>query len=183
MAIDNDTQKKMKLVIAHLQDELRQIRTGRAQPGLVEDLPVDAYGSNTALKGLATISTPDTRSILISPWDQGLVKAVVKAIQDSPLGLNPTADNGQIRLQLPELSTERRDELVKLLHTKAEQARISLRNIREHYLQDIKQSVSAKEASEDDLSAAKKEIQKLLDDYNTEIEQLVNSKTEQIKSI
>ena len=174
---------KMNEVVEHLSGELQQIRTGRAQPSLVENLLVEAYGSMTPLKGVASISTPEPRAILISPWDKGLTKAIEKAIQSSDLGLNPTVTSEQIRLNIPELTAERREELIKVIHTKEEAARVSLRNIREEFLKGIKQDVADKKSSEDELERAKKEAQTVIDAHNKKIEDLVEKKSEQIRTI
>jgi ribosome recycling factor len=178
-----EAEKSMRDAVAHFSDELRQIRTGRAHPGLVEDLPVEAYGSVQPLKGLASVSTPEARVIQISPWDKSIVKAIEKAIQNSKLGLNPTVQGEQIRLRLPDLTAERREELVKMVTTKAEAARVVLRNIRESFLKSIKDDVAAKIASQDALDRGKKEIQSIIDAMNQEIEKLVDAKSTEIRSV
>jgi ribosome recycling factor len=176
-------EKKMNEVVEHLNGELQQIRTGRAQPSLVENLSVEAYGSMTPLKGVASISTPEPRVILISPWDKGLTKAIEKAVQNSDLGLNPTVTGEQVRLNIPELTAERREELIKVINTKAEASRVSLRNIREDFLKQVKQDVADKKSSEDELDRAKKEAQTVIDAHNKSIEELVEKKAEQIRTI
>jgi ribosome recycling factor len=183
MSVNPALEKKMNEVVEHLNGELQQIRTGRAQPSLVENLSVEAYGSMTPLKGVASISTPEPRVILISPWDKGLTKAIEKAVQTSDLGLNPTVTSEQVRLNIPELTAERREELIKVINTKAEAARVSLRNIREDFLKQIKQDVADKKSSEDELDRSKKEAQTVIDAHNKSIEELVEKKSEQIRTI
>jgi ribosome recycling factor len=183
MSANPALEKKMNEVVEHLNGELQQIRTGRAQPSLVENLSVEAYGSMTPLKGVASISTPEPRVILISPWDKGLTKAIEKAVQSSDLGLNPTVTGEQVRLNIPELTAERREELIKMINSKAEAARVSLRNIREDFLKQVKQDVADKKSSEDELDRSKKEAQTVIDAHNKSIEELVEKKAEQIRTI
>lgn len=178
-----ELKKNMEAVLAHFKEELSKVRTGRSNPAMVENLEVLAYGNQTPLKGLASISTPDPRTILISPWDKSIVKDIEKAIIASPLGLNPAVVGTDIRLTLPDLTAERREELAKVVSTKAEDARVSLRNAREDYLSFVKQSVEDDNASEDDVTRAKKEVQAIIDDMNKQIEELAESKTEQIKTL
>lgn len=178
-----EAETKMQAGLAHFKDELRAVRTGRAQPSLVEDLSVEAYGSMQPLKAIASISIPEPRLIQIQPWDKSLTKAIEKAVQQSDLGLNPTATGEVIRLTLPELTAERREELTKLVGAKAEEARIALRNIREEFLKSVKQEVTDGAKSEDDLERAKKEAQQLMDNYNAEIATVVEAKSEQITTI
>lgn len=178
-----DAEKKMQAGMVHFKDELRAVRTGRAQPSLVEDLPVEAYGSMQPLKAIASISIPEPRLIQIQPWDKSLSKAIEKAVQQSDLGLTPTVTGEVIRLALPELTAERREELTKVVNTKAETARIALRNIREEFLKSVKQEVSDGTKSEDEMERAKKEAQQLMDNYNSEIATVVEAKNEQIKTV
>lgn len=175
--------KKTNHAKEHLSEELGKIRTGRAQTSLVEDIVVEAYGSKTPLKGLATITTPEPRLIMISPWDKGLIKEIEKSLQNSDLGINPSVTESEIRLQIPELNAERREEIAKIIASKAEQTRITLRNIREEYLKEIKQKVVDKKVSEDELEVAKKKVQKIMDDLSNEIDKIVNAKTDQVKKI
>ncbi|MFH0830745.1 MAG: ribosome recycling factor [Parcubacteria group bacterium] len=183
MQLSVELRKKMEAVLAHLSGLLKQVRTGRAHPGIVEGLVVEAYGSQNPLKGLASISTPDPHTILISPWDKGLVKDIEKAILTSKLGLSPAVVGSDIRLKLPDLTAERREELVKLINTEAEQTRVALRTLREEFLKEKKAAVEAKTASEDELTRAKKEVQVLIDEMNNKVELLVKDKTQQIRTV
>lgn len=178
-----DLKKKMEEALTHFGEELKKLRTGRAHPGIVEGLEVMAYGSKTPLKGLASISTPDPRTILISPWDKGVVKDIEKAIQISNLGLSPAVVGTDIRLTLPQLTAERREELVKLVSTEAEKTRVSLRTLREEYLHGVKDAVESKTASEDELSRAKKEVQTVIDEMNKKVEEQAEAKSEQIRTV
>ena len=178
-----ETETKMQAALAHFKEELRAVRTGRAHPSLVEDVQVEAYGSMQPLKALAGISIPEPRTIQIQPWDKSITKAVEKALQQSDLGLNPTVAGEVIRLALPELTAERREELTKIVNTKAEAARIALRNTREEFLKAIKQEVADGAKSQDELERAKKDAQTLIDKYNSEIDTAAESKAEQIKTI
>lgn len=179
----NDIKSRMAKVLDHLNADLRTVRTGRAHPGIVEDIIVEAYGNQTPIKGLASISTPEPRTIMISPWDKGVASAIEKALKESDLSINPVVTGTDIKVQLPELTAERREELVKFISSKAEESKVSLRNIREEYLKLIKQAVADKEASEDELERSKKEIQALIDEMQGQIEQSVDTKTEEVRTI
>lgn len=176
-------EEKMHQAVQHFSQELNQIRTGRAHPGLVENIMVEAYGTRTPIKGLASVSTPEPRVILISPWDKSQIPGIEKAIQQSGLGLNPTPSGDQIRLALPELTVERRAELSKLVNTNAEKVRVGLRNVREEYLKEIKADVTAKKVSEDELEHAKKEVQKVIDKENQAIQDIVDKKIKLITEV
>ena len=178
-----EAQKKMDGAITHLKEELRQIRTGRAHPALVEDIAVEAYGAASDIKSVGTVSIPEARQILITPWDKSLIKEIEKAILQSPLGLTPTVDGEHIRLTLPELTEERREELSKVVNTKAEDARVSLRNVREDYLRSVKQQVESGSGSEDDNSKAKKDMQELIDAHNEEVAGIAEEKITELKTV
>lgn len=178
-----DAEFKMRESLTHLGQELQQVRTGRAQPGLVEELPVEAYGSMQPLKGLASVAVPEPRQLLISPWDKSLVKAIEKAVQTSNLGLNPSVTGDAIRLTLPELTAERREELTKVVKTKAEETRVGLRATREEYLKSVKADVDAGKQGEDALERGKKQVQDLIDKMNAEVEKHVEQKAKQLQSV
>ncbi|MFO0702585.1 MAG: ribosome recycling factor [Candidatus Andersenbacteria bacterium] len=178
-----DAETTMRDALAHFKDELAKLRTGRAQPGLVEDLPVEAYGTMQPLKGLASVAVPEPRQLLISPWDKSTIKAIEKAIQESDLGLNPTVTGTAIRLTLPELTAERREELTKVVKTKAEETRVGLRTAREAFLKAVKADVDAGTVGEDALERGKKQVQDLIDKMNAEVEQLVAQKSTQLTTI
>src|SRR5262245_65038821 len=127
----------MHKAVVHLQEEFSSVRTGRATPALVEKLKVDYYGSDVPLQQLAGFSVPEPRVLVISPYDKGAVKSIEKAIQQSDLGVNPSNDGTVIRLTFPELTTDRRKELVKVAKKQAEEARVAVRNVRRHIRQEL----------------------------------------------
>src|SRR3989344_8893245 len=168
--------EKLNKVIEYFKGEIVVLRTGRATPALVEDLQVDYYGTKTPLKALASISTPDPRQILIQPWDKGALQPIEKAIQSSQLGLNPVVDGVYIRLNLPQLTEERRKDLIKILGQKAEETKISVRKAREEVLRVVDDAEKKKEISEDEKFRKKQETQKTVDEINKKIEEIVSAK-------
>ncbi len=165
--------------LAHFAEEASKLRTGRAHPGLVENILVDYYGSKTPLKQIATINIPEARQITIQPWDKNALEAVATALQTSDLGLNPSNDGNLLRLNLPALTEERRKDLVKTLNSRAEEGRIAIRTIREEALQDIqKQTIS-----QDETFRAKEDLQKVVDEYNEKLEALRKKKEEDILTV
>lgn len=167
-------------VIDHLKSELGGIRTGRAHPSLIENMPVEVYGSQSILKGVASISAQDSKTLLIQPWDKGAVKAIEKSIQMSNLGINPQVDGGSIRLTLPALTEERRKEYVKLAHTAGEQAKISVRNMRKDELNRLKSDESV---SEDVQKREEANLQEDVAVTNKEIDALVKRKEEELLKV
>ena len=172
--------EKLNKVIEHFKNEITVLRTGRATPALVEDLAVDYYGTKTPLKALASISTPDPKQILIQPWDKGALQPIEKAIQSSQLGLNPIVDGVYVRLNLPQLTEERRKDLTKILGQKAEEAKISVRKAREEALKEVEEQEKKKEISEDEKFRKKSEAQKTVDETNKKIEEIVSAKEKEI---
>jgi ribosome recycling factor len=158
-----ETESRMKSTIQSLEDDLSTIRTGRASPSLVEHLPVDYYGAPTPMMQLASISIPEPRVIMIRPFDPSTMKTIEKAILASELGLTPNNDGKVIRLNLPVLTEQRRKDLVKMVHTRLEEARVSTRNIRRDVLKDIREFEKEKLISEDDLKRGEEDLQKLTD--------------------
>lgn len=152
-----------------LHEDLGAIRTGRANPGLVEKLPIEYYGAPTPLLQLASISVPEARTITIKPFDASTLKAIEKAIQTSDLGLNPNSDGKVIHLNLPPLNEERRRDLVKLVHHRLEEARVAVRNIRRDAHNDLRDFEKEKLISEDDLERGEEDLQKLTDKYVEEV--------------
>jgi len=178
-------EKKFKLdnAIEHLKKELSNIRTGRANPSLVENLQVEYYGTRTPLLQLASISAPDPRSILIQPWDKNALKDIEKAVQTSPLGINPVNEGNAIRLPIPALTEERRKDLVKVINQKTEEAKISIRNIREEIWRQLKEQKTAGTISEDDMYALQKKLQELVDGYNLQVKEISEGKELEIMTI
>jgi len=167
-----NAEKRMKTAVTVLQHELDGIRTGRAHPALVEGLKVDVYDSVLPLSQLATISVPEARMIIIQPWDRQVLGAIEKAIQKSDLGLNPSSDGHQIRLVIPQLTEQRRKELVKMVHHKVEDGRVAVRNVRRHSMDELRHMDKDKEISDDEERRAEEQMQKLTDRYVAEIDKL-----------
>lgn len=164
-----DAEHRMKSALQVLHDDLAAVRTGRANPGLVEKLPVEYYGNPTPLLQLASISVPEPRTITIKPFDASTIKNIEKAIQTSDLGLNPNSDGKVIHLNLPPLNEERRRDLVKHVHHRLEEARIAVRNIRRDAHNDMRDFEKEKLISEDDLERGEGDLQKLTDRFIEEI--------------
>jgi ribosome recycling factor len=158
-----EAETRMHAAIQTLDEDLARIRTGRATPALVEKLPVDYYGNPTPLMQLASISVPEPRGLLIKPFDPSSVKSIERAILASDLGLTPNNDGKQIRLTLPPLTEERRRELVKVVHARLEECRISVRNVRRDVHNDMRDFEKEKLISEDDLKRGEEELQKVTD--------------------
>jgi ribosome recycling factor len=179
MALDDillEAEEKMMKSTEVIQTEFSGVRTGKASPDLVTNLMVEAYGSHMRLKELAAVTTPDSRLILIQPWDASTVDAVRKALEESKLGISPQVDGKLIRLPIPPLSEERRQDLVKAVRKMAEEGRISVRANRRHAIDEIKKLQKAGEITEDQLADAEKDVQKLTDQYVKVIEDAVTAK-------
>ncbi len=166
MSIVSKKESHFEDAIKHLKDELSQIRTGQANSALVENIKVDYYGTLTPLNQLANISIPDSKSIVIQPWDNNVIKEIEKAIQQSDLGLNPVNEGEGLRLPIPPLTEERRKDLAKTVNEKIEQCKISIRNSREDIWKEIKEKKNNGEMSEDDMFSQQKELQKIVEEKN-----------------
>ena len=164
-----EAEMRMHAAIQNLDDDLATIRTGRATPALVEKLAIDYYGTPTPLMQLASISVPEPRGLLIKPFDPSSIKGIERAILASDLGLTPNNDGKQIRLNLPLLTEERRRELVKVVHGRLEECRISVRNVRRDLHNDMRDFEKEKLISEDDLKRGEEELQKITDHNIEEI--------------
>ena len=169
--------------VSHLAEELRGLRTGRASTGLVENINVDYYGTQTRLKDIASITTPGSQLIQIEPWDKNATVNIVKAIEVSSLGLNPAVSGTIIRLNLPSLNGERRKELVKVVGKHVEEAKIAVRNAREKLLREIKNQMDAKDLSEDEHHEEKERVQKEVDEALATIEEHGREKEEELLSV
>ncbi|MHC4662184.1 MAG: ribosome recycling factor [Planctomycetota bacterium] len=178
-----DTEERMEKAVNVLKDRFRGMRTGRANPGLVENIRVEYYGSPTPLKQIASISAPEVNLLVIRPFDPSSIADIDKAIQASDLGINPNNDGKLIRLVIPPLSEERRRDLVTGAKKAAEEAKVSLRNIRRDANKKAEQLEKDKKISEDDRDNAKEEIQKLINDYSKQAENLVKKKSEELMEI
>lgn len=161
----NEVNEKMNKAVDFVLHEFNSIHTGKASPAMVEGLKVEAYGSTVNLKEIAAITTPDARSISIQAWDKGVINDIVKAIQKANVGLNPRVDGSLVRCPIPELSRERRQELVKTVHGMAEEGRIRIRAIRRDVLDALKKEEKAGKIAEDDMKTMEKEIQKHTDKH------------------
>lgn len=167
-------------VVNFLERELLKIRTSRATPSLVEDVIVDCFGQKFPLKQLAAISTPETKQILIQPWDKSYIEGIVKALEKTGVGANPIVDKDIIRINLPPLSEEYRKSLLRLISEKQEEARKTIRHWREEAWSEIQEKTKAGEIREDDKFRAKDELQELIDDYNKKIEEIGEKKKKEI---
>ena len=179
----HEAEDRMKGAVRALEETLGTIRTGRASPTLVEKLSVDYYDTPTPLMQLATISAPEPRMLTIKPFDATSIKTIEKAILASDLGLNPSNDGKLIRLIIPALTEERRKELTKVVHHRAEDSRVAVRNVRRDVHNDLRDFEKEKLISEDDLKHGEVELQKLTDKYVEQIESLGKKKEEEIKQI
>jgi ribosome recycling factor len=174
---------KLKKSVEALRHNLSGIRTGRASPALVESLPIEAYGSTMPLNQLAGISVPEARLLVIQPYDASMIKAIEKAIQNSELGINPSNDGRVIRLGIPQLTEDRRKQLVKQVHTRVEEAKVAVRNLRRDANEDLKQLLNEKLISEDDQRRAQERIQQITDKSTKEIEQIGSDKEAEVLEV
>ena len=179
----NQYEEKMKKSLANLEEEYGAIRAGRANPRILDRIQVDYYGTQTSLQGVANISVPEARMIQIQPWDAGLIKDIEKAILASDLGLTPANDGKVIRLVFPELTEERRKELVKDVKKKGEEAKVAIRNIRRDANDAVKKEAKANEISEDDQKQLEDKIQKLTDEYVKKIDQAIDAKSTEVMTV
>lgn len=170
-------------IIDFLKKDLGKLRVGRATPALVEDIRVDYYGTPTPLKQLATINTPESDLLVISPWDRGVLGAIEKSIAVSSLGINPIVDKDIIRLKMPPLTEERRREFIKLLGQQVEEAKVAIRNTREKFRDDLKKKVEGGELAEDVKFSKFEEIDKLVKEYNEKIETIKEQKEQEIMTV
>ena len=174
---------QMDEVVVKLQDNFRSLRTGKANTTLVENIQVSYYGSNLPLKQMANLSAPNPSTINVQPWDVNALGDIELAIRNSQIGLNPTSDGRLIRLVLPPMTAERREELVKMIHQMAEECRIVLRNLRESAWREIKKFESQKLITEDDRYRAEKELNQLIEKYNLKINKLIVDKEKEIRTV
>jgi ribosome recycling factor len=174
---------RFKKAIDALKHDVALVRTGRATPSLVENLQVDAYGTDTPLIQLAAISAPEPRQIVIQPWDKSLIKAIEKAITNSDLGLAPSNDGNLIRLNLPALNEERRRDLVKLLHKKVEEGRVEIRTLRRHSHEEMKAKEKSSGVTTDEVKRAEAQLQKLTDRYILMADEVQKAKEKEILEV
>jgi ribosome recycling factor len=175
--------ERMQSALDTLDEDLSAIRTGRASPALVEKLPVEYYGTNTPLIQLASISVPEPRQLLIRPFDPASLKNIERAIMVSDLGLTPNSDGKVIRLTLPQLTEERRRELVKVVHNRMEETKVSIRNVRRDQIRDLREFEKEGLISEDDQERGEEEIQELTDKLNKKVDEIGERKEKEIMEV
>lgn len=181
--IKNTTQTKMDQSIAAFKNNLTKIRTGRANPALLDSVMVEYYGSQVPLSQVANVSLIDSRTISVQPWEKGMGAKIEKAIRESDLGLNPSSMGDLIRVPMPAMSEERRKEMTKLVRNEGESAKIAVRNLRRDANESVKKLVKDKLASEDDQKRAEADVQKVTDKHIAEIDQLVAGKEQEIMAV
>ena len=184
MAVDfKDYGRKMEKTLEHLSEEFGAVRAGRANAKVLDRITVEYYGSETPLNGVATISSPEARTLVISPWDTKLLKDIAKAIQMSDLGINPQNDGRVIRLTFPQLTEDRRKELVKQVKKYGEDAKVAMRNIRRDGMDYVKKLKKNNEITEDDQKKAEKDLQDLLDKYIKKVDEALAAKEKELMAI
>ena len=175
--------EKMKKSIDSASADFASVRAGRANASVLDRIMVDYYGSPTPIQQIAAISSPDPRALVISPWDGTALKSIEKAIQNSDLGINPQNDGKCIRLTFPQLTEERRKELVKQIHKYAENGKVAVRNIRRDAMEAFKKKEKASEITEDDLKQAEKDLQKLTDESCKKLDELLAKKEKELLAV
>ena len=178
-----DAMEKMAKATAHVQEEFSAVRTGRATPALVEKLRVEYYGSDTPLQQLASFSVPEARVLIIQPYDRASLKAIEKAITNSDLGVNPNNDGVIIRLNFPPLTQERRKDFVKIVKAKAEDGKVAVRNVRRSVRSALERSEKDGEISSDELKRAEKDLDKVTDEYVSEIDRHLVHKEQELLEV
>ena len=178
-----DAEERMKKSVESTRGELATVRTGRASPHLLDRIIVDYYGTTTPLKQLSNIAATDARLLTLTPYDKSSISAIEKAILESDVGLTPSNDGNVIRLQIPEMTEERRREMVKVVHGVAEEGRVAIRNVRRDVMHDLRELKEAGEAGSDDEHRAEDALQKLTDAKVTELDAVLKSKEEEILEV
>jgi ribosome recycling factor len=178
-----DAEHRMKQALEATHRDFATVRTGRANPSLLDKITVDYYGTLTPLNQLATISVPESRLLVVSPWDKSIIGAIRNSITKSDLGLNPIADKEILRIPLPPLTEERRKELSRLVGKKAEDSKVAIRNIRRDIIEELRKKEKSHELSEDELKRAQESVQKLTDRYIQELDKLHDTKVQEIMEV
>ena len=179
----NKSSEKIEQAIHHFKVEITGIRAGRANPGLIENIPVEAYGGQMKMIEVGNISAPQPTLLTIQVWDASILQNVIKAIQEANLGLNPSNEGTLIRLPIPPLTSERREEFIKLLHQKMEQVRVEIRQIRQDFRNEWKKNSDEGQFGEDEFFRREKLLQELIDKKIVEIEELGKAKQEELSEI
>jgi ribosome recycling factor len=178
-----DAREKMAKAVTVLKEELAGIRTGRATPALLSRMVVEYYGTHVPLQQLASFSVPEPRTLLVQPFDKNAIGSMEKAIMASDLGITPSNDGNVIRLSFPPLTEERRRDLIRLVHQRGEDGRVAVRNVRRHSKEELERLERDAAISQDDLSRAEKELQKLTDKHVAEVDETVAHKEQELKEI
>ena len=176
-------EEKMKKSVEAVERDFGAVRAGRANASVLNRIQVDYYGTPTPIQQIAAVASPDPRTLLITPWDASALKGIEKAIQESDLGINPQNDGRNIRLNFPQLTEERRKELVKQIRKYAENGKVAIRNIRRDAMESFKKKEKASEITEDDLKQAEKDLQKLTDDSSKKIDELLARKEKELMEL
>ncbi|KMS91082.1 ribosome recycling factor [Prauserella rugosa] len=178
-----DAEEKMEKAVSHAKEELSSVRTGRATPAMFSRITVEYYGAPTPLNQLASVNIPEARMAVVKPYDATQLAAIEKAIRDSDLGVNPTNDGSIIRVVIPQLTEERRKEMVKVAKQKGEEARVSVRSVRRKAKEELDRIGKDGEAGEDEVARAEKELQNLTDKYVAQVEELVKHKESELLEV
>ena len=178
-----DARERMEKSVAAIRQEFASVRTGRASPALLDRIAVDYYGTSTPLRQLATISAPEARLLTVHPYDKSSIRAIEKAIMESDVGLTPNSDGAVVRLAIPELTEERRRQLVKVVHGIAEEGRVAIRNIRRDVMHDLRELKTEGEVGSDDEHRAEGELQKLTDARVAELDALMHNKEAEVLEV
>ena len=178
-----DADHKMTRAVEVVREEFGTVRTGRATPAILNRITVDYYGTQTPMNQLASFSVPEPRTLVIQPFDKGAMAAMEKAIMQSDLGLTPSNDGNVIRLSFPQLTEERRKELTKVVHQRAEEGKVAVRNVRRHSKEELERLKKDGDISEDDLSRSEKELQRLTDAHVAEIDELLGHKEKELMEV
>jgi ribosome recycling factor len=181
--IINTKKTDLEKAIVHFKEETGKLRTGRANPAMVEDLMVDYYGVKTPLKQIASINIPEPRTIDIQPWDRGILALIEKAIKESDLNLSSNNDGLHVRINIPMLTEDRRKDMVKVLNQKAEEARIAIRSVREDAWKEIQDVEKSGAISEDDKFKGKDKLQEVVDAYNKQVEEIRAKKEQEMMTV
>ena len=179
----NEARTHMEKAVEAMRREFTSVRTGKATPALLDTVRVDAYGSKMPLNQVGTVSAPEPRLLLVQPWDKGLLKAIETGITNADLGLNPSNDGNIIRVPIPQLTEERRKDMVKLLHKLAEEGRVAIRHARQEANKELKKKQSDHEISEDDAHRQMEQVQKLTDEYIGKVDQLLKAKEQEVMEV
>jgi len=174
---------RMAEVITKLEEDLRSIRTGKANPALIENIIVPYYGTPTPLKNMASIAAPDAFLLVVQPWDVNILTDIENGLRNANLGFGVTSDGHVVRITLPPLTQERRLEFIKLIHQKAESARIVLRNLRQEAWEEVQKEKKNSQIGEDDLYRGESELNKLIESYNINIRDLIGAKEKELKAV